>query len=72
LQDGNWWEGDAVEEGVLDRDKNATVPDGKALDVVVREQMNFDQVVQFLDSADNCPDAWVIAGICDGIPARKG
>jgi hypothetical protein len=57
LQDGNWWEGDSVEEGVLDRDKNAPVLDGKALDVVVREQMNFDQVGQFLDLADDHPDA---------------
>ncbi len=47
------------------------VPDGKALDVIVREQMNFDQVVQFLDLADDRLDAWAIAGICDGIPARK-
>ncbi len=49
-----------------------SVPDGKALDVVVREQMNFDQVVQFLDSADDRPDSWAIAGIRDGIPMRKG
>ena len=70
MQDGNWWKGDGVEEGVLNHDKNAPVPDGKALDVVVREQMNFDQVVQFLDSVDNRPDAWANAGIRDGIPER--
>ncbi len=65
-------EGDGVEEGVLNHDKNAPVLDGKALDIIVWEQMNFDQVVQFLDLADDRPDAWVIAGKCDGIPARKG
>jgi hypothetical protein len=72
LQYGNWWEGDNVEEGVHDCDENTPVLDRKALDIVVREQMNFDQVVQFLDLVDDCPDAWAIAGIRDGIPARKG
>ncbi len=72
MQDGNWWEGDSVEEGVLDCDENAPLPDRKALDVVVWEQMNFNQVVQFLNLVDDRPDAWGIAGIRDGIPARKG
>ncbi len=65
-------EGDGVEEGVLNHDKNTPLPDGKALDIIVWEQMNFNQVVQFLDLADEHPDAWVIAGKCDGILARKG
>jgi hypothetical protein len=71
LQSGNWWKGGNVEEGVLDCDKKVPVLDGKILNVVVGEQMNFDQVVQFLDSADYCTEAWAIAGICDSIPARK-
>ncbi len=71
MQIGNWWKGDNVEEGVLNCDKKAPVLNRKIPNVVVGEQMNFDQVVQFLDSADDCTNAWAIAGIRDSIPARK-
>ena len=45
--------------------------DGKIPNVVVEEQMNLNQVVLFLESADDRTNAWAFAGIRDGIPARK-
>jgi hypothetical protein len=45
--------------------------DGKVFVVVVWELMDFDQVVQLVDLANDRLDAWAIAGIRNCIPARK-
>jgi hypothetical protein len=71
LQNRIWWERDNIKEGVLDCNKKVPVLDGKIPNVVVGEQMNLDQVVPFLDLADNPTNAWTFAEIRDGIPARK-
>jgi hypothetical protein len=71
LQNGIWWERDNIKEGVLDCNEKAPVLDGKIPNVLVGEQMNLDQVVLFLDLADNCTNAWAFAGIRDGIPTKK-
>jgi hypothetical protein len=51
------WKGDNVEEGVLDCDEKAPILDGKIPNVIVGERMNFDEVVQFLDLADDHTNA---------------